>query len=94
MGYYKDNNFGSNYISFYQQQIQDLWKNEYNTSTQLNPELVPEQPSKESNTLTAHILKKRKSVRSIDELSNYLSSSQADYNVNILEYWKVNLLNY
>jgi hypothetical protein len=89
MGYYTDNNFGSEYIDFYKQQIQNLWKNKYNISQQSNPESSRES----SNILTAHILKKRKSVRSIDELSTYLNRSQADYDVNILEYWKVKLLN-
>ena len=84
MGYYVDNDFGDEYINLYKQQIKNLWEKEY-----MSTQPISELPN-ETNILTAHILKKCKSVRSIDELSNYLNNPQADYKANILEYWKVN----
>ena len=83
MEYYVENMFGEELINIYKQQITDLWKKEYKPN---QPILNP--PDK-SNVLASHIFKKRKSVQA-DELDNYLNSPPADYNTDVLQYWKVN----
>jgi hypothetical protein len=40
------------------------------------------------STLSAHIFKKRKLINN-DELDIYLKSETANYDLNILDYWKV-----
>lgn len=81
MEYYNENGF-NNYIEIYKKQITKLWKKDY------MPTQVAINPPNTSNILTNHIYKKRKFVQS-DELDNYLNSSPANIETDILLYWKV-----
>jgi len=84
LDYYIDNEFESNYIQTYKQQIKKLWNNEYIQ----NSNESDNQSSSNSNALMAHIFKKRKLVKS-DELDTYLNNASI-LNANVLMFWKVN----
>ena len=86
MQYYKDNEFEEIYIDAYRKQITDLWNNEYKPKGDENNN----QPTQQ-NTLAAHMFKKRKTIYD-DELEEYLNEPPANFDTDVLTFWKVKLI--
>ena len=87
MVYYSEHGF-EDYVRLYKDQITNLWKSSY-----LSTSRAVETPVDETqDDLVAHIFKKRKIVQR-DELDAYLKDSPADpYKTrDILTWWKVNI---
>jgi hypothetical protein len=85
MEYYKDNGFEDYYINKYKRQITDLWREKYKETQE---QIANNQPVSTSSPLANHMFKKRKFVRA-DELDTYLDSSSANFDVDVLLFWKV-----
>jgi hypothetical protein len=83
--YYIDNEFENEYIDTYKNQITELWETEYKP----NSDEINNQINTNQNTLAAHMFKKRKTSYT-DELEAYLSEPPANFNMDILAFWKVN----
>ena len=82
--YYTDNEFEENYIITYKNQIKELWVTKYKPEDNENNNQNINQ-----NSLAAHMFKKRKTSYS-DELEAYLNEPPANFDMDILAFWKVN----
>jgi hypothetical protein len=83
--YYKDNDFEDYYINRYRRQVTNLWEEKYKRVQEQNPD---NQFVNITSPLADHMFKKRKLVRA-DELDIYLNSSSANFDIDILAFWKV-----
>jgi hypothetical protein len=82
--YYTDNEFEEDYIIAYKNQIKELWVTKYKPENNEN-----DNQNINQNSLAAHMFKKRKTSYS-DELEAYLNEPPANFDMDILAFWKVN----
>ena len=69
----------------YKSQIKNLWTTTYkSTNSEINNQTTTTQ-----NSLAAHMSNKRK-ISYTDKLEAYFSEPPADFNMDILAFWKVN----
>jgi len=87
MQYYIDNEFEKEYITTYKKQITELWTTKYKPTVNENDN----QSNIKQNALTAHMFKKRKTAYN-DELEGYLNEKPVNFDINVLDFWKVNLI--
>jgi hypothetical protein len=66
--------------------VTNIWENYYKN----NNEIIVE--SNETDELLAHVFKKQK-IESSDELKTFLKEEVIDFTTDILQWWKVCLLN-
>lgn len=87
MQYYIDNEFEEDYIKTYKKQITELWTTTYKSTVNENNN----QSNINQNALTAHMFKKRKTIYD-DQLEGYLGEKPVNFDINVLDYWKVKLI--
>jgi hypothetical protein len=83
MQYYIDNEF-DDYIETYQNQIKELWTNNYLPINQ-NAEI---QNHGKKSALAAHLFKKHK-ISHDDELETFLNGPTINFDSDVLTFWKV-----
>lgn len=84
MQYYIDNEFEEIYIETYKKQMKELWLAEYKPKDDESNN----QSNVNQSTLAAHMYRKRKTVYE-DELEAYLSEPPTNFDMDILNFWKV-----